>query len=77
MNKIKTPLIYHNPLLKDYLNNLSDNLAFKKTLESYTEERYKASDIKQTLSYRTINSGILLVCLLHFLIEIANGENIV
>lgn len=56
MNKIKTLLIYHNPLLKDYLNNLSENLAFKKTLESYTEERYKASDIKQTLSYRTINS---------------------
>lgn len=56
MNKIKTPLIYHNPLLKDYLNNLSENLTFKKTFESYTEERYKASDIKQTLSYRTINS---------------------
>ena len=54
MNKSKTPLILHNILLKDYLNNLSDNPSYKKTLDSYTEEIYKASDTGQ--SYRTINS---------------------
>ncbi len=62
MNNKNNALIVHNPLLKEFLNGLTNDPNLKKTLDSYTEEIYTSSDTG--LTYRTINSwdtaGMLL-----------------
>lgn len=62
MDTKKEPLIIHNPLLKKFLDTLRKDEIYRKTLDSYTEKKFKASDTKQ--SYRTLNSwdsaGLLL-----------------